>query len=93
MQHEVLEGIFLEEKILALHVFLGAERGGGKRLRFAAGEESGTVSARKNARLASDFANLVECAAIGTAMAPEHIVAEDELAQAFESASCKLFAL
>src|SRR5580704_8691032 len=26
MQHEVLEGIFLEEKILALHVFLGAER-------------------------------------------------------------------
>ena len=29
MQHEVLERIFLEEKILALHVFLGAERGGG----------------------------------------------------------------
>jgi hypothetical protein len=29
MQHEVLEGIFLEEKILALHVFLGAKRRGG----------------------------------------------------------------
>ena len=93
MQHEVLEGIFLEEKILALHVFLGAERGGGKRLRFTASEKRGAVSAGQNARLASDFADLVESACIRTALAREHIVAEDEFAQALESAGGELFLL
>ena len=39
MQHEVLVLVLLEEKILALHIFLGAEGAGGQRLGFAASEQ------------------------------------------------------
>ena len=51
VQHEALEGIGLEEQIEALHVFLGAERQRGQRLRLAAGEERRTVHARAAGRL------------------------------------------
>ena len=86
MQHEALEGVLLEEQILALHVFLGAERAGRKRLRFTASEKRGTVSARQNAGFASDFADLVEGAGIGTPATDQHVVAENAFAQTLESA-------
>src|SRR5580700_9178689 len=86
MQHEALEGVLLEEQILALHIFFRAERAGGKGLRFAAGEKRRAVSAGQNSRFARDFADLVEGAGIGTAATDQHIVAEDALAQAFEAA-------
>ena len=86
VQHEALEGFFLEEQIEALHVFLGAERGGGERLRFAAREERRTVNARQHAHFAGDLANLIEGAGIGTAAADQHVVAENALAKALEGA-------
>src|SRR6202041_2198540 len=57
------------------------------------GEKRRTVSAGQHARLASDFADLVESARIRTAFTREHIVAEDEFAQALERAGGELFLL
>ena len=62
-----LKAVLLEEQVEALHVFLGAERQRGQRLRFAAGKERRAVHARQQADFAGDLANLVEGAAIGTA--------------------------
>ena len=90
MQHEALEGFFFEEKIQPLHVFLCAERGGGKRLRLAARKERRAVNAGQHAHFARDLANLVERAGIGTPAASQHIVAEDAFAQALERASSEL---
>ena len=55
------------------------------RLSFATGEECGTVSARQNAGLYGDGANLVERAAIGTATLLEHLIAEDALLESFKA--------
>ena len=86
VQHEALERFVLEKQIEALLVFLGAERGGGERLRLAAGEKRRAVNARQHADFAGDLANLVEGAGIGTAAANQHVVAEDALAKALEGA-------
>ena len=75
-----------KSKIEPLHVFFGAERGGGKSLRLAAGEKSRAVHARQHSHFASDLANLIERARIGTAAANQHIVAENAFAQTLECA-------
>ena len=77
MQHEALERFVLEEQVEALHVFLGAQGQRGEGLRFAAGEERRAVHARQQADFAGDLANLVEGAAIGTAVVMQDVVAED----------------
>ena len=69
VQHEALLG-FAFEGFQPLHVFAGAQRGGDQRLGLAAGKDGGTVSARQHANFDPDIANLVELAAIGTALAP-----------------------
>src|SRR5690242_523216 len=86
VQHETIELILLEEKVEALHVFLGAEGERGECLRFAAGEERGTVNAGQQPHFARNFANLVEGAAIGTAAGIQDVVAENVLAEALKSA-------
>ncbi len=50
VQQEALELVLLKQQVEPLHVFLGAQREGGQRLRFAAGEERGTVHARQQAQ-------------------------------------------
>ncbi len=84
MQHEALEGFARFEQFDALLVVFGAESDGNQRLRFAAGEQRGTVRARQNARFAPDLADLVERAAIGTPARIQHLVAEDLLFQRVE---------
>jgi len=76
----------LEEQVETLHVFLGAEGQSGERLGFAAGKERGTVDTREQANFASDHANLVERAAVGTAPGIENIVTEDIFAETFKGA-------
>ena len=86
VQHEAIELIVLEEQVEALHVFLGAEGESGESLRFAAGEERGTVHAGEQADFAGDMANLVEGAAIRTAACVQNVIAEDIFAEAFDGA-------
>ena len=76
VQHEALPG-FAFEGLQALHVFAGAQRGGDQRLGFAASEDGGAVSARQHADFNPDIANLVELAAIGTALLLDHLIAEN----------------
>ena len=83
MQHEALLGLAFED-FQPLHVVGGAERGGDQRLRFAAGEDRRAVRARQNADFDPDSANLVEGAAIGTALFLDHLLTEDALAQGLE---------
>ena len=68
VQHEALLG-FAFEGLQALHVVAGAQRGGDQRLGFAAGEDGRTVGARQHADFDPDIADLVELAAVGTALA------------------------
>ncbi len=85
MQHEALGGAFARfQQFDALFVVLGAERNGDQRLGFAAGEDCGTVDARQNAAFDRDLADLIESAAIGTAVRLQHFVAEDPFLQKFE---------
>ena len=86
MQHETIELILLEEQVETLHVFLGAERERGERLRLASREERRAVNAGEQAHLAGTFANLVESAAIGTSAGIQDIVAENIFAKTFKSA-------
>ena len=81
VQQEALELILLEEQVQPLHVFLGAQRKGRKRLRLAASKQRRTVYARQQADLAGDLANLVERAAIRTPPRVQNFVAENILAQ------------
>ena len=83
VQHEALLG-FAFEGLQPLHVFAGAQRGRDQRLRFAAGEDRRTVGAGQHADFDPDIADLVELAAIGTALLLDHLLAEDLLAQHFE---------
>ena len=80
VQHEAFFG-FAFEGFEALHVVAGAERSRDQRLGFAAGEDGGTVGARQNADFDPDVANLVEGAAIGTALLLDDLLAENALAQ------------
>src|SRR6266478_919448 len=84
VEHEAVELVLREEQVEALHVFLGAESKGGESLGFAASKERGTVNAREQADFASDFTNLVESAAIGTAAFVKNVVTEDFFAEAFK---------
>ena len=77
VQHEALERFVLEKQIEPLHVFLGAQRQRRQRLRLAAREKRRAVNARQHSHFARDLANLVERAAIGTALANQHVVAEN----------------
>jgi hypothetical protein len=86
VQHKTLELVLLEEQVKALHVFLGAQRERGERLRFSSCKERGAMNAREQAHFAGNLANLVEGAAIGTPAGVQDVVAEDILAQAFKSA-------
>jgi hypothetical protein len=92
VQHEALEGFVLEQQVQALHVFLGAEGERGQGLGFAAGEERRAVHARQQADFAGDLANLVEGAAVRTAIMMQDVVAEELLAQALEGAVGELVA-
>ncbi len=82
MEHEAFLG-FAFEDFEALHVVAGAESGGHQSLSFAAGEDCGAVSTRKDADLDPDVADLVEGASIGTALVVDHVLAEDSFAQGF----------
>src|SRR5712664_1939206 len=86
VQHEALELILREEQVETLHIFLGAKSESGERLGFAARKERGAVNTREQADFASDLADFVEGAAIGTAALVENVVTEDVLAEAFKSA-------
>ena len=83
VQHEALLG-FAFEDFQALHVVAGAEGGGDQGLGFAAGEDGGAVGAGQNADFDPDIADLVEGAAVGTALLIDHLFAEDALAQSLE---------
>ena len=85
VQHEALEGFARLQQLDALLVVLGAERDRNQRLRFAAREQGRTVGARQNARFDPDLADFVECAAIGTAVVLQHLIAEDALLEGFEA--------
>src|SRR6266478_4764455 len=86
VEHEAVELVLREEQVEALHVFLGAEGKGGESLGFTASEERGAMNAREQADFASDLANLVEGAAIGTATFVKNVVTEDFFAEAFKGA-------
>ena len=83
VQHEAFLG-FAFEDFEALHVVAGAQGGGDQRLGFAAGEDGGAVGAGQNADFDPDIADLVEGAAVGTALLVDHLLAEDALAQGLE---------
>src|SRR5229473_7757381 len=86
VQHEALELILREEQVETLHIFLGAKSESGERLGFAARKERGAVNTREQADFASNLADFVKGAAIGTAALVENVVTEDVLAEAFKSA-------
>src|SRR5712664_4617897 len=86
VQHEALELVLREEQVETLHVFLSAKSESGERLGFAASEKRGAVNAREQADFASDLADLVKSAAIGTAAGVENVVAKDVLTKAFKGA-------
>src|SRR6266852_8792774 len=86
VEHEAVELVLREEQVETLHVFLGAEGKGGESLGFTASEERGAVNAREQADFASDLADLVEGAAIGTAASVKNVVTEDIFAEAFKGA-------
>ncbi len=83
VQHEALLG-FAFEGLQPLHVVAGAQRGGDQRLGFAASEDRRAVSPGQHADFNPDIANLIELAAIGTALLFDHLLAEDLLAQQVE---------
>ena len=85
VQHEALLG-FAFEGLQPLHVFAGTQRGRDQRLGFAAGEDCRSVRAGQHADLDPDIADLVELAAVGTALLFDHLLAEDLLAQQVEVA-------
>ena len=76
-----LDGFARLQQFDALLVFLGAEGDGDQRLGFAAGEQGRAVGARQHAGLDGDGPDLVEGAAIRTAVLLQHLVAEDPLLQ------------
>src|SRR5438309_1621676 len=82
VQHEALELILREEQVETLHVFLGAKSESGERLGFAASKKRRAVNAGEQADFASDLADLVKGAAVGTAALSENVVTEDVLAEA-----------
>ncbi len=82
MQHEAFLG-FAFETFQPLHVVAGAKGGGDQCLRFAAGEDCAAVGSRQNSGFDPDLADLVEGAAIGTALLLDDLLAEDALAQSF----------
>src|ERR1700674_797501 len=86
VKHEAFELILLEEQIETLHIFLCAESESGERLGFVASKERGAVDTGEQADFASDFADLVKEAAVGTASGVENVVTEDVLAEAFKGA-------
>ena len=83
VQHEALLG-FAFEDFEALHVVAGAQGGGDQGLGFAAGEDGRAVGARQHADFDPDIANLIEGAAIGTALLVDDLFAEDAFAQGLE---------
>src|SRR5882762_3220626 len=89
VQHEALELVLREEQVETLHVFLSAKSESGERLGFAASEKRGAVNTREQADFASDLADLIKGAAIGTAALVENVVTEDVLAEAFKGALCE----
>src|SRR6267378_3500639 len=86
VQHKALELVLREEQVETLHVFLGAESESGERLGFATSKERGAMNAGEQADFASDLADFVKGAAIGTAALVENVVTEDVLAEAFKGA-------
>src|SRR5260370_2940208 len=86
VEHEAVELVLREEQVEALHVFLGAESERCESLGFTASEERGAMNAREQADFASDLADLVEGAAIGTAAFVKNVVAEDFFAEVFKGA-------
>ena len=83
MQHEAFLG-FAFEDFEALHVVAGAQGGGDQGLGFAAGEDGRSVGAREDADFDPDVANLVEGAAVGTALLVDNLFAENAFAQGLE---------
>ena len=83
VQHEALLG-FAFEDFQALHVVAGAQGGGDQGLGFAASEDGRAVGAGQNADFDPDIANLVESAAIGTALLVDDLLAENAFAQSLE---------
>ena len=70
--------------LVALHslrVVGGTQRGRDQRLRFAAGEQRGTMDAWEDADLDANLADLVEGAVVGPNTVIEHLFAEDGLTQ------------
>ena len=80
VKHEAFLG-FAFEDFEALHVVAGAEGGGDQGLGFAAGEDGAAVGAGQHADFDPDVADLVEGAAVGTALLVDDLLAEDALAQ------------
>ena len=85
VQHEALAGFARFQEFDALRIVLGAEGDRDQRLGFAAGEEGGTVGARQNAGFDGDLADLIEGAAVGTAVVLQHLIAEDALFESRET--------
>ncbi len=79
VQHEALGSFTRLQQLDALLVVLGSQCNGDQGLGFAAGEQGRAVSTRQNAGFDGDLADLVHRAAIGTAAADQHFVAEDAL--------------
>ena len=86
VQHEAFLG-FAFEDFEPLHVVAGAQGGGDQGLGFAASEDGGSVGAGQYADFDPDVANLVERAAVGTALLVDHLLAENALAQGLDSRS------
>src|ERR1700691_2401517 len=84
VQHEPLGRFTGLQQFDALRIVFSAQGQGHQGLRFAAGEQRGAVGARQHAGFDGDGANLIEGAAIRTAVVLQHLVAEDALFQRLE---------
>ncbi len=83
VQHEALLG-FAFEGLQPLHVIARAQGRGDQGLGLTASEDRRAVSPGQHANFNPDIADLIELAAIGTALFFDHLLAEDLLAQQIE---------
>ena len=93
VQHEALGGLAGLQQFDALGVVLGAQREGHQGLGFAAGEQRRAVGSRQHAGFDGDLADLIEGAAIRTAVVLQHFVAEDALLEGLEDLLAFVFLL
>src|SRR5947208_2121935 len=84
MQHVALGSLGGIEHLYSLLIVLGAKRSGDQSLRFATRKDGRAVRTRQHGDFTRNRANLVKCAAVGTATILQHLVAEDALFQSIE---------